>query len=367
VYLLSAYLTDFNVKMNMYIGWFFQSGIYLLMLMYLKKIIENEKYFIPWALCLGFVIFNFMQFENQLWGFQVGFFMCAFFIAATFYFLGIFLKTEHIKYAILSSAFGFFAGLSSLQGLFVFPVVLVLLFLANKRKELFFTFLFTLLFFVIYFNDYQSASDIEQYYTTTAFAIFEYLFLYLGSPLVQSFLIVNPIFSSKIHTTLFIFYLVKIFGLLFFISSIYLIVHLFLKKRIREFSFPICLILFAFIFSLAVGFGRNHSGLALSSRYTTFTLFGYVGFILALIKLKPKLPSIKYAFSILLFMLILQNGIIFNLKEKVEFRILAKEKLLNYKDLNEQELMSIDILLNRCPPKACIELLEKRKWNVFAE
>ncbi|MDR2999671.1 MAG: hypothetical protein LBU89_00280 [Fibromonadaceae bacterium] len=370
VYLLSAYFTDFNVKINMYIGWFFQSGIYLLVLLYFKKTIENEKHFIPWALCLGFIVFNFVQFENQLWGFQVGFFMCAFFIAATFYFLDSFLKTENIKYAILSLIFGISAGLTSLQGLFVFPVALILLFLANKKKYLFYTFLFTLLFFAIYFSDYQVATtEMTQHYVTKVYDIFKVFFVCLGAPLIKSFIFIHPTFPSIITATASAFNFVIILGFIFFIFCVCLVIYLFRKKQIKDFSFSICLIFFAFAFALAISFGRNGEdiGLALMSRYTTFTLLGYVGLILALIKLKPKLPSVKYAFSILLFMLILQNGIVFNLEDRVKFRISAKEKLQNYKNLNEQELMNIDMILNRCPPRACIELLEKRKWSVFAE
>jgi len=367
VYLFSAYLTDFNVKANMHISWLFQSGIYLLMLLYLKKIMENEKIFVFFALCLGFIVFNFMQFENQLWGFQVGFLMCAFFIVATLYFLDEFLKTENIKHAIFSLVLAIFAGFSSLQGLFVFPVALAVLFLANKRKHLFFAFLFTSLVFAIYFSDYQQSSDMTELYISKFYNLFIPFFKSLGSPLIQSFLFIDPLFSAKIYSTAFVFNLVIIFGLIFFVSSICLIIYLFIKKQIKDFIFPVGLILFAIVFSLAIALGRNGYGIIIISRYTTFTLLGYAGLILALIKLKPQMPSIKYAFSILLFMLILQNGVVFNLKERVNYRISAKEKLRNYKNLNEQELKKIDIILNRCPPRACIELLEKRRWSVFAE
>jgi len=367
IYLLSAYLTDIDVKVNMYIGWIFQSGIYLLTLIYLKKIIDNEKLFVFFALCLGFIVFNFMQHENQLWGFQLSFFMCAFFIVASLYFLDKFLKTENVKHAIFSLVLGISAGLSCLQGLFVFPVALAILFLANKRKYLFFALLFTLLVFVIYFSDYKSASDMVFSYATGFSSILEKFISNLGSPLIQGFILIHPIYSSIISTPIFVLYLAKIFGLVFFGSSIYLIIYLFQKKLINDFSFPFSLMLFALAFSFAISVGRNFSTLPFISRYTTFTLLGYIGFILALIKLKPQMPSIKYAFSILLFMLILQNGVVFNLEDRVNFRISAREKLRNYKNLNEQELLHIDAVLARCPPKVCIELLEKRKWNVFAE
>ena len=91
VFLASALLTGFNVKVNMYISWALITAMYGLHIAYLKKTIKCEtqsdkikRLFL--GLILGFCCFNLVQIENFLFGFQVAFFMVGTFSISSFFF-----------------------------------------------------------------------------------------------------------------------------------------------------------------------------------------------------------------------------------------------------------------------------------------
>lgn len=377
VYLISAYLTDFNVKANMYISWIFQSGIYLFMLLYLKKLIEDDKRFIFCALCLGFVVFNFVQFENQLWGFQVGFFMAAFFAVSCFYFFDKWLKTENKKYIALSLLFAVMASYSCLQGLFVFPAMIAILIFLDKKKYSFYILLIALLVYAIYFNNFHfGTSDLVNTYSNEIKYSMAVFFNILGAPFYLNFIFIHPEFSSGVTFTEATYNLIFLTGISVFIYYVSILIYLIKFKRIENNIFPLTLICFSLCFAFSIAMARGSvSGFAYVSRYTTFILLGHIGLFLIVYSefiLKANLQKIKTVitsiFSFLLILLCLQNAIIFNLPSHKEIREQKQSMLINYKKLNEQELVMIDIIiLKRCPPKVCIELLEKRKWSVFAE
>jgi hypothetical protein len=370
-FLASALLTNFNVKANMYISWGLITAMYGVYIVYLRKTIKCEsqsdklkRLFL--CLIVGFCCFNLVQIENILFGFQVAFFMIGAFSVSSFYFFYRYYTEKKSLYLILSVASGFIAAFSSFHGVLVFPVILLLLLLLRISGEktpvkcVFTIIIVTILTYIIYFYNLQSQSDQLRYLLKHFFQAAIYFFTAVGSPF--TFLLPIPAF---------------IFGLLLFFAGISLTVYLILEKKIRNYIFPLCLLYFGYAFCAAIAIGRSHAGIwqSLSSRYTTFSLFVFIGLLIIVytesaggkkhILLNYFASGIRFLLVVLLFLQYIYFGGSIYTAGSTKGRI---SSLRNYQ--NE----SMDTLRQNYPlwrdidsAREYIGILEKNRWSVFSQ
>jgi hypothetical protein len=370
VFFASALLTNFNVKANMYISWALITAMYGFYIAYLKKTIRCEtqsdklkRLFL--GLILGFCCFNLVQIENILFGFQTAFFMVGVFSVSSFYFFYRCYAENKNLYLILSVASGFIAAFSSFHGVLVFPVILLLLLLLRVSggkppvKCIFAIIIMTILTYIIYFYNLQSQSNQLQYLIKHFFQAVIYFFAAVGSPF--TFLLPIPAF---------------IIGILLFFAGISLTVYLILGKKICKYIFPLCLLYFGYAFCAAIAIGRSQSGIwqSLSSRYTTFSLFVFIGLLIILysesadekkpVLLKYSVAGLRCLLIVLLFLQYIYFGGAIYTAGSTKDRISG---LHNYR--NE----SLDALRQNYPlwkdidsARGYIEILEKNRWSVFS-
>ncbi|MDR3301006.1 MAG: hypothetical protein LBT01_00555 [Spirochaetaceae bacterium] len=145
-------------------------------------------------------------------------------------------------------------------------------------------------------------------------------------------------------------------------------------KRIKNNIFPFALLFYGCLFCLSITMGRGGFGIqqALSSRYTTFTMLGAIGFILLvynefILNNKKYYKKAFYCLYILLSVIVVQNFDIFPSKNQKDAQKNRQQELLHYKE------QSLETLQDNCPWENLedayrdIGILEKRKWSLFAE
>jgi hypothetical protein len=372
VFFISAYLSHFNVKVNMYLSLILVTGMYGLYLVYLKNTIKGKTSFdklkrMFFSLILGFCCFNIVQHENILWGFQVGFFMVAAFSVLCFYGLYRGFTEKNSFYLLFSALMGFISAFSSIHGLFVFPVIIIilfLLFLSGEKipfKYVLFVSICMVIIYTIYFYDYSGVSYHQKYYyINSLYKAVLFFFAALGSPFAFRVL---PVSTPAIAA-----------GILLFLFGITLTIYSIFKKKVREYIFPLCLIYFGYAFCGAVAIGRSGSGIgmALLSRYTTFALFAIIGLAIIMysefnaLKQTGKLGYIVInGIRLMMIILLLQYIFIGDLAAKAYSAKVRQAAILNYKN------QTLDTLRNSYPwtdlesAYNYIEILEKNRWSLF--
>jgi hypothetical protein len=369
VFLVSALLSHFNVKLNMYLSWTLMSAMYTCYLVYLKDMIVCETSSdklkrLFFGLMIGFCCFNIVQHENITWGFQTAFMMVASFSVCCFYYFYRWYTEKKFCYILISMTAGFIASFSSIHGLFVFPVivgVLFLLLLSGEKihSKYIFLVIWTVLIFIIYFYDYSAPSGHGKYFMKSLPETALSFFAGIGSPFFLSRLIVPAI----------------VFGIFLFFFGLSFTIYLIMKRRTAKHIFPLCLIYFGYAFCGAIAVGRSGMGIeaVLPSRYTTFSLFAIIGLAIIvytefntggeLKKLKRLAVRIVNLFLILS---LLQYLFIGQLAENAHNAKIRQTFLLDYKNQTLDTLKSsypwtdIDSAYNQ------IRILEKNRWSIFS-
>jgi hypothetical protein len=368
VFLVSALLSHFNVKLNMYLSWVLMSAMYVCYLVYLKDMIVCETSSdklkrLFFGLMMGFCCFNIVQRENITWGFQTAFVMVASFSVFCFYYFYRWYTEKKFCYILISMTAGFIASFSSIHGLLVFPViigVLFLLLLSGEKIHLKYIFLviWTVLIFIIYFYDYSAPSGHGKYFMKSLPETTLSFFAGIGSPFFLSRLIFPAI----------------AFGILLFFFGLSFTVYLIIKRKAAKHIFPLCLVYFGYAFCGAIAVGRSGMGIetVLPSRYTTFSLFVIIGLAIIVYtefniggeRKKLKRLAVRIV-NLFLILSLLQYLFIGQLVENTHKAKIRQTVLLDYKNQTLDTLKSsypwtdIDSAYSR------IEILEKNRWSVF--
>ena len=348
-------LTKYDSKVLMYITQFMMVCVLFIFWRQFYKKDRNLIFFIPFS----YLVFNYGQYENFLWGFQVGFAMTLLFSLISLFFVSRYINNAETKYLVLGIAGGIVASFSSAHGLFVWISGTIILFLSRKNNIIMkITWLFfALLTFAFYFRDYGTpeASKVPFDRLKNLVAIVKFFITTTGSSLSY---ISNYAFEI---------------GIVLIIITVISGYFVYKKKEIADNSFWIGIILFGFIAVASMSFGRTVHGLegALNSRYTTISMLipiGLYGMGLNLF-LKYNENKVRFSYYVML------GIIIFFIPSSYE------NGLLKAQDLKDEHLREIVVLktyktqpadsLRPMYPmperiRETIEYAEKMKYNIFA-
>jgi hypothetical protein len=170
IYLGVAYLTNFNSVAQMIVSFVMLSIIASIVISYIirqQHVSCNKKVF--FITVVSAFIYSLIQWENLLWGFQVGFIMVLLFPVLSFHFLHLMFhvksrrkKTFYFTIALLTA---FIASFSSIQGLITWIVGIILMLIVFRDKFLtsFYFIAWTvagILAWIIYFYDYVHSPSV---------------------------------------------------------------------------------------------------------------------------------------------------------------------------------------------------------------
>ncbi|MDJ1420374.1 MAG: hypothetical protein M5U10_00515 [Candidatus Methanoperedens sp.] len=350
-----AHITQYNTIAEMYFSWIIVFiTLFLILKMYIQDFgssISVMIKFIP----IAWLIFNFRQFENILWGWQISAYLSILGFVAAVYMLD---KSEKINNWFIMAIFsGIISTFSFFNGLFVWPVGLVFIILSKINNKISIIIVWTIsgiLIWSAYFYNWIKPSHHPSLFFAVEHLIssITYLIVNIGAPLAFE---QRHAFGTGIILSIFI-----IISLIFTIRNRYT----------AENAKWICFILFSFLSSAALTIGRSGFGVeqGLSSRYVTFTLLGVIGVYLIILHLysKSQKCSVLYGMILSIILVGITVGYVDGVKEGgniLEGRKLMVNNLIDYEWTAAENLKMLypneDILRERA------KILEEYKLNVF--
>lgn len=362
IMLALAYLTNYNTMYEMYFSWCSNVLILaLIFLMYRDSFGDTKRsllIFIP----ISFMIFDFRQFENILWGFQLQVYLCVLGFVISMYMLE---KSNDFDLNFLIAVFGgVLASYSFANGLAAWPAGLFFILISNKRKKLGAIWsLSGLLTAGVYFHNW-----IRPPYHPDPYTIIEqpikgliYLLANIGSPLA-------PQNSIAI-------------GIGFFLVTILLIELSILIRynSIEENAKWLSFVLFSLISTFTIAVGRAGLGLeqALTSRYVTITFLGIIGIYLLGIDINNKVKCDKTSrgwlflfLSVVTISMIIVGVTVGYIVGFEEGKLIRDSRIQDAYYLETYRLQTDNNLKNLYPNSEIVresaEFLEKYKLNVFS-
>ena len=362
-----AYMTHYNTIAEMYFSWILAVvTLTIIFKMYVqdfgKSTIAMIK-FIP----IAWIMFSFRQYENILWGWNIQIYLCVLGFVASIYLLE---KANKISYSFIFAIFsGIISTFSFINGLLIWPVGFVYIFLSKGTNVKPFTIMWSIigvLVWIIYFNNWTKPPNhppllfgIDHFATSIT-----YLIVNIGSPLAFE---LSHAFGSGL--------IIIISLLIFFIICLNDRFTINNNRFIIENAKWISFILFSVLSSAALMVGRSGFGVeqALQSRYVALTSLGIIGVYLIITNLNARFRNRKIKERNMLYIIIL--GVIFlgivvgyteGIKEGknlFESRELMANNLIEYRSMNDENLLILypnaDIVRERA------NVLEKHKLNVF--
>jgi hypothetical protein len=286
IQLAQASLTHFNVMTEMYLSWaLVVMTLALIFLMYREKSGISKIAmicFIP----VAWVLFTLKQVENILWGWQFEIYLCVFGFFAMLYFLN---KVKGVDINLFMAAF--FATISMfsfLNGLFTWPVGLLLILMSdikNKGRVAVSWILISILLYISFFYSWH----IPQNHGSINNA---------GNPVVDGILyLFANIGSSILYGTM----PAIIGGVIIFAAIVIAVFITWKNKAVAENKIWLSIIIFGLFTSLANAIGRSGWTLenALMSRYTTFSIIIVIGLYLLTLQLYQRASKDKLALFLL--------------------------------------------------------------------
>ena len=221
---------------------------------------SHNKTSVLFFLPLSVLIFSLRQFENLLWGFQIGFALAACLPVLAFLFLFILNGAWRWKFAA-AVVVALLATYSSAQGLLVWPAGLVPLVFAQSDRRMRYRLVAAWIVigaiaWRVYFIGYVRPVEHPQLSISSG-----YFLSMIGGSLFPR----NP---AAITASIFIL-----------VAALIALVQLFLKSRLSSTSFWLGLLVFSFLVEGVTMAGRSGfgTGQALASRYSTFSILTVVG------------------------------------------------------------------------------------------
>ena len=356
IMLVLAYVTQYNTVAEMYFSWILTVSILVLTFQMYRRDFGDSIYttikFIP----IAWIIFNFRQYENILWGWQIQIYLSVLGFIATIYLLNKSKKVD--KWLVMAVLCGILSTFSFFNGLLVWPVGIVFIILSRTTDRKNLVYLWTIvgvLIWSIYFYDWTKPS----YHPSLLFALnnildaVKYIMTNIGSPLA---------FESGQA------FAMGIILVVFMLITVVLIIG---NKLIIKNSTWITFILFSLMSSFILTIGRSGFGVvqASSSRYVTITSLGIIGLYSIIANMTKDNKNMKIFYGIFLFIIL--TGIVIGYTGGMKIgndisksREHAANDLINYKSTNDTDLKKI------CPDANVVrkyaEILERYKLNVFS-
>ncbi|MEQ8192527.1 MAG: hypothetical protein ABRQ39_31470, partial [Candidatus Eremiobacterota bacterium] len=305
------------------------------------------------------------QYENMLWGFQIGFVMVQTMSLITFYFIFLLTKIECKKskyiYLISSLISGVITSFSSIMGLFIWPSGMVQIVISpfKKKEKIVYTLIWSItgiITWIIYFINYHKPGHHPDMF----------IFIY------------NPILFSKylftcIGTALF-WYKDNAFlgGTLFFFILLTTLYYLYKNKRLKDNSFWIGGLVFSLLTVLSISIGRCGLGIeqSMSSRYITFSIILFISLYVILIDLniQKKQILIKSLLVLLICMILISIPYSYTMgfdtgKNKKNYLEATIPSLLNYATAKKEDIEKLYPSSEILKQKA--EILKKNNMSIF--
>lgn len=353
-----AYFTSWNTQIEtIFIGILIFSASIVALLLKRKLSGKFEIY----DIIIPYLFLNLYQWENLIWGFQIGFVLPLFWlliVTFTYTLENSFKRNLAITILSLVSAYSHFHGL--FVGLISVLFFFLNLFKVKVKKERLEYFLFLVLNVLVvssYFVGYRKAP----FYGTTDLNIKEHL-LYI-------FVQINGFWGN--HSINILTALVPLLAVVMLCKSFWAS----LKSQKFAKVWPICaLFIFSLLFSLSTSFGRAGLGSAsgITSRYMTLVIPMYFGMYLYLaLDVSKKLKGVILPFVLIVFVFISSQNNFVNYKEAV----MRKERLSGWKScyLEKSDYAYCDreigMTTYHSPQKISLdqklEYLKERRLNFF--
>ncbi len=284
-YLSIASFTEFNTVALMLFSFLMISLSAFLVVNYIgrrNEVPEKKRYF--FTALITFLIYSLVQYENLLWGFQIGFIMVLTLSVLSFYFLYRAFEAETKKqrniYFCLAVLAAFIDSFSHSQGLITWITVAVLMAFISQKKVLrspyFLTWSAAAVFtWGIYFYQYTK----PEHHPSLTFLLDE------PGKFISYFLsILGNAVSGNLKS------MVALFGLLIVAFLLIAVVIIWKRKQLKSFFFPLALALNSLFILGSISLGRAGFGVeqSLASRYTSFSIYAVVGLCLLWMELKDK-------------------------------------------------------------------------------
>ncbi|MDR0692549.1 MAG: hypothetical protein LBF69_05885 [Prevotellaceae bacterium] len=361
-------VSGFNVIVPM---WFSFAMILLLDFIILRYIAsrsgvsDKRKYF--FAALTSFLLFSLTQYENLLWGFQIGFVMVLFFSVLSGYFLCQMFhatcKTRRNIYFIVALLAAIIDSFSSSQGLITWVTGLVLFFMMFRKKTFSSPYfivwtLVAIATWIAYFHNYVKPEHHPSLF---------YLFEHPGMFLQYFFSITGNAISGTLKAGN------VVIGILLLLFLFIACVKIWKNKQVQQFIFPLALALNSLFILGSIAIGRVGLGVeqALASRYTTFSICLVVGVALLWMELKDKAKNKTIIKNMAkLFVVIILISIPLTMTEGLQNGKKIKTDRVYSAYILETANMQPDQFLQRFYPwpdsvRTRVTYLEQKKWSVF--
>lgn len=259
--LLLAALTQWNTVAEMYlIQVCLLVTLITLLVTFRASIGPRPLFFVP----VAFLVFSLVQGFNMLWGLQLTFVFVETFGVLTFFFLYLLGRGDRKRFAFSAAlTSGTIAAFSAIQGLIVWPVGLLQLFVSpiekSKKKVLMAAWgSVGLAEWIVYFINFKTGFDSPSvlHPLSQPLAGTKYVLTLLGSslsyPRWESLAFVGGLLlASLVAASLFLIYT---------------------SRRVEEYSFWLALLLFSLFILVAVTVGRSEAQGSPAGRYANFSV-----------------------------------------------------------------------------------------------
>jgi hypothetical protein len=284
-YLGIVYLSNFNVIVPMWFSFALILLMAAIMLHYIATrngVSDKRKYF--FAALTSFLLFSLAQYENLLWGFQIGFVLVLFFSVLSCYFLyrmcGATRKATRNMYFVAALLSAVIDSFSSSQGLITWVTGLVIFFVVFRKKS------FSSPYFIVWALTAAATwiAYFHNYLKPEHHPSLSYLFEHPGAFLHYFFSITGNAISGNFKTG------VVVIGVVLVMFLLIACVKIWKSKQVRQFIFPLALAVNSLFILGSIAVGRVGLGAeqALVPRYTTFSICFVVGVALLWMELKDK-------------------------------------------------------------------------------
>ena len=264
-----AVLTHWNSTLIMIVAWLV-IGIVMIFLFSQFRMLRSRAHPILWTVSVGvsaFALFSLVQIENWLWAYQFAFFFIQFAVVAS---IVVLCRSElSLWFRLLTvTVLAIAASFSSAQGLLVWPVLILSLFLTNdslKNKLIGASCLlvFAGVTFAFYVDGLSYSRELQlrphQVMTKPLLPVFGFLGL-VGNPLAYWFS-----FEHRPHRA----WIIGLFETLVFLFLTWIVIR---RRKLPEAAPWLGLAFYGYFFCLVTTYGRlgmGNTGGFLTSRYTT--------------------------------------------------------------------------------------------------
>ena len=368
--------SGYNTILHMCLGQLLVLVAYACQIRFVLRLSQNDsrrRWTAGVLLLAGFSCYNTMQYENFLWGFQVGFLMVLAFASLAFYHMDLAVGEGRPGHLVLALLAGIGASLSSLHGLFVWPVFGAQWILARLSKAPFpGPYSLSVLAVAVascaaYFMGYQKPGYHPDYLEGGLGRAVAYFFATVGSTGAARFAV-----------------WAVVTGALIFAASLVLCLHLVRTRRVRAYLFPIGLVLFGYAVaaSLAIGRAGLKAGVAgaMTSRYSTYSILVFAGILLIVHgEYLLRAPAFaagqgwgrKYCLAVvaLLACFVMIKNVVY-LHPARKWREERKAGIAitrNYRSATWEQLQKVGPFANRAHAVESIGILEEFGWGPFSK